>query len=214
MKPYFADDWVELYHADIFDFLLERVLPPFAVITDPVWPNAIPELAGSVDPYGLFKRFWRHSPMPSRAAIQLGCASDPRFLNAVPKTLEFFRTVNLELSLPGRQGRLLNSGDTAYLFGSPPPVAPGKRLIPGRCLARTVGQETAHPCPRKLDHVSWLVNWWTQPTDLIFDPFCGSGTTLLAAKNSGRKAIGVEVEERYCEMAANRMGQGCLSLVI
>ncbi|NJM78020.1 MAG: site-specific DNA-methyltransferase, partial [Acaryochloridaceae cyanobacterium RU_4_10] len=85
-------------------------------------------------------------------------------------------------------------------------------LIPGRCLARSFGKETAHPCPRKLAHASWLVNWWSTSSDLIFDPFCGSGTTLLAAKEHGRKAIGVEIEERYCEMAANRMGQICLAL--
>lgn len=214
MRPYYADDFVEIYHADIFTFLEEQTLPLHVLITDPVWPNAIAILAGSDDPYGLFQRFWQECTLPIRAAIHLGCASDPRFLSSVPKPLKFFRTANLELSLPGRRGRLLMSGDTAYLFGEPPPSCPGKHLIPGRSIANTFGKETGHPCPRKLVHASWLVNWWSVPTDLIFDPFCGSGTTLLAAKNSGRKAIGVEIEERFCEMAANRMGQFCLQLEV
>jgi hypothetical protein len=212
MQPYYSDSCVEIYHADIFDFFQEQPPLPHVLVTDPVWPNAISVLSGSEDPYGLFQRFWQKSSSPIRTAIHLGCASDPRFLAAVPASLKFFRVANLDLAIPGKQGRLLMSGDAAYLFGKPPPVRPGKRLIPGRALANTVGKETQHPCPRKLSHASWLVNWWSTPTDLIFDPFCGSGTTLLAAKNSGRKAIGVEIEERFCEMAANRMGQFCLPL--
>ena len=60
-------------------------------------------------------------------------------------------------------------------------------------------------CPRSLAHMEWLLKWWTDPDDTVLDPFAGSATTLLAARNLGRRSIGIEIEERFCIVAAQRL---------
>lgn len=68
----------------------------------------------------------------------------------------------------------------------------------------------AHPCPKPEPLMIHLVTDFTDAGETILDPFMGSGTTLLAAKRLGRKAIGIEISEKYAEVAARRLDQGAL----
>ncbi len=70
-----------------------------------------------------------------------------------------------------------------------------------------------HQTEKPVDLITKILEVVSQPEDVILDPFMGSGTTLVAAKQNGRKAVGIELDERYCEIAVNRLRQGVLSLV-
>ena len=81
----------------------------------------------------------------------------------------------------------------------------------GDCKSFTVGvnDKPDHPSPKPYRVMTWIVD--RMPEGVILDPFMGSGTTLSAAKRLGRKAIGIEREEKYCEIAARRLSQGTLA---
>lgn len=79
-------------------------------------------------------------------------------------------------------------------FGTVPP-APGK-----------------HPCEKPESMLRHMIETSSRPDALILDPFAGSGATLLAASHAGRRAIGIEKDERWCEHAANRLSQGTLDI--
>ena len=75
-----------------------------------------------------------------------------------------------------------------------------------------VESESVHPNQKPASLLERFVRVHTNPHQTILDPFMGSGTTLRAAKDLGRKAIGIEIEERYCEIAAKRMSQSVMAL--
>ena len=69
-----------------------------------------------------------------------------------------------------------------------------------------------HPCPKPLLVVRWLTGLFCPEGGVVLDPFVGTGTTLLSAKDSGRRAIGIEIEAKYCELTVKRLRQGVLPL--
>ena len=72
--------------------------------------------------------------------------------------------------------------------------------------------ENEHCCPKPINLIKKAINRLSLTEHTILDPFMGSGTTLVAAKQLHRKAIGIEIEEKYCEIAVKRLGQGVLPI--
>lgn len=218
-QPDYERGGVKLYQADCLKLLPK--LPDGcvdAVVTDPVWPNATVDLPGSDDPEALLCAALGRI-QAARVVLHLGCDTDPRFLSAVPTRWPFIRVCWLRYARPSYKGRLLNSSEIAYVFGSHPStaaytVAPGEMVLTQtdkRTMRHTgdgdkmIDCTDRHPCPRQSRMVTWLVKWFGG--DCILDPFMGSGTTGVACVRLGRKFIGIEIEPKYCDIACKRIDE-------
>jgi site-specific DNA-methyltransferase (adenine-specific) len=72
------------------------------------------------------------------------------------------------------------------------------------------GEYTGHPAPFPMSLAADHIKTWSNPTDTVLDPFLGSGTTAVAAKQLGRKCIGIELEKKYLDIAVERLRQEVL----
>jgi hypothetical protein len=215
--------------ADARIVLSEIMTPESVVVTDPPWDQAR-GIPGADDPRGLFSSVAGDLARAKCVAVQLGCYTDPTFCAPLAALMPFFHTCWLKYILPSYRGRVLVSSDVAYVYGTPPPSVPGRRVIPAEVLSnnrepeelefnRGYGRnrghkealarcaELAHPMPRRLQHVRWLIEWHSTSENIIVDPFMGSGTAGVACARLGRRFIGIEVEQKYFSLACRRIEQ-------
>lgn len=215
---YYDDGLATVLRGDAREVLPRLTLDPerVVIITDPVWPNAPDGMfPWAPEPEQLFAEVAALFPsVARRVVVQMGCNSDPRMLEHMPRALPFVRACWLRYQVPAQRGTLLIGSDVAYVFGDHRPPPRPRRLLPGEVSAsgRWGAGRTAHPCPRTLDHVRWLVKWFTRPGDVVVDPFCGSGTTLRAAKDLEVQSVGIELHEPFCALAVERLRQDVLAL--
>ena len=222
MKPYYEDEWVTLYHGDclqITDWLAADVLvtdPPYGIsYSRGVWAKQLGGREGSdgiandgtVETRDRALTLWGSGP-----ALVFGSDRAPR-----PTGVRWpliFEKPTVACGLVGRRGPWLANWEFIFACGDWPDQTPSRGSVyRTRALASSgysgYATKAGHPHAKPLDVLEDLLT--SCPPGIIADPFAGSGSTLVAAKALGRKAIGVELEERYAEIAARRLCQDVLN---
>lgn len=216
MKPYFSEGGFTIYHADAqcLDFVS---IGPFDVtITDPPYGiNGSPshlKAGGSKGDYD--SKLFEDSPAYV-VDVVIPTLNEVRRL--VPRAVLTPGQVNIhKYPEPQHIGVFYYPASTSisrwgmrlwqpiFYYGKDP--YPNQLKSDSR-VCYDSDRETEHPCPKPIGSWKWLVARGSLPDETILDPFMGSGTTLRAAKDLGRRAIGIEIEEKYCEIAAKRLSQ-------
>ena len=221
IQPYYEDKYVRIYHGDCREILPQ--LPDKSVDLVPTDPpygfgrfstdgQGFMELIG--DTFRLIKEILKDGHW---AFVFTGTGEIKRLLNTI--CLDYQRLLWLykpaDCTYPYRGWLLKSEAIALFSNGEPSPLFDRHPYRHDCYLHYTVGQEgvKGHPTVKPHAVIEDLV-LRCEPNHLILDPFLGSGTTCYCAKKLGRKSIGIEIEERYCEIAANRCRQEVMELNI
>lgn len=226
---YYSDPAVTLYHGDAREILPALERPADHVITDPPYDERTHAGAGSeYRPIGRTRTYSR--PLDFAAlgsvAVLVPLLSARRWSIAFC-SLEMLGAYELATGDRWVRAGFWRRTDGAPQFTGDRPGQPGEGLAiwhprgrktwngGGRSAFFECGVERnnrSHPTQKPEALLGEIVSLFTDPGDLVCDPFAGVGTTLVAAKRLGRRAIGVEMLEAYCERAASRLEQAALPL--
>lgn len=221
MKPYYEKDGITIYHGDCRE-ILPTIRDASLVVTDPPYVFGIAstaneqkaggwgDLMNAAAWYGIWLReckritanaqgaswvfnSWRSFPVLARGAFE---AQWP---------IESLLVWDKEWIGPGGSKGLRPSYELVALFVHEQFALPNRGLRDIWPAKWSANKPTGHPAEKPLPLIQRII--CESGGGLILDPFMGSGTTLRAAKDAGQEAIGIEIEERWCEFAARRLSQ-------
>ena len=219
MKPYYQDAAVTIYHGDARE-VLPQLDPVDVVVTDP--PYGIDGGKGGTSK--LRGKGNYVSDFPDTRDYIREVVVPVLFDLAKWKTLAVTpRAKNISLYPPAESFGVFffksSDGMTRFGMADCTPILyygwhhlQGKEPRPCSRVCNDSPAKNGHPCPKPEKSWAWLVNKVAIPGMSVLDPFMGSGTTNRICKDYGIRSVGIELEERYCEIAAKRMGQEVLGL--
>jgi DNA modification methylase len=202
MKPYYEQDGITIYHGDCRD--IATSLEYDAVVSDPPYGmdydtdgsrftrggRTLAQVRGDDAPFD-------PAPWIDRPAILWGFNHFPGSLPAGSALVWIKRS-------EAAFGAFLSDAEIAWW-------SKGCGVYAYRDIRHVIACPREHPTEKPVGLMAWCVG---KVEGVVLDPFMGSGTTLRAAKDLGRKAIGIEIDERYCEIAAKRLAQKVLPMIM
>ncbi len=239
MTPYYDEDAITIYHGDALDVIAELSIDVDAVITDPPYASGTRHEA-SKSSSGAMLRAGRFSERPIDLdqmtttgfvwllrAIARGCypilVAGGSFVSFIdwrqwPNLVGALETANLRVQSMvvwdkqhfGMGNGFRSQHELICHASKGVPTIYDKGC--GNVLRHPRVEPIDHPSPKPLRVMEQLIRVVTPDDGLVLDPFMGAGTTLEAARKAGRRCIGIEVDEAYCEAAARRLDQGVLAL--
>lgn len=211
MKPYYQDDSVTLYHGDCreivptlgkFDLLLTD--PPFGVGN---FVQISGNLRGKGEQIGKAVT-WNESPPDASVFKMLQQSAKKRIIWGANYFNCFDGNFGAIIWLKKQLLPNLSKAEVASCsFYKKTEVVE----IGWTNFKTALFRESTHPCERPITLYTWCIEY-AGTVETILDPFAGSGSVGRAAKDLGRKCTMIEIEERYCEIAAKRMAQEVLAL--
>ncbi len=212
-QPYFENDLVTLYHGDcleITEWLEADVLvtdPPYGIswkgITTGLNKGYDKHKEGIASDHSAEVRDDALAVWGDKPAVVFGSWRVAR-----PQATEHRLIWHKQGQAPGPlNAPFMSQDEEIYILGkgfvsTSPPM---RSVITTKENRSTEVSKIGHPTPKPIGLMETLIS--RCPEGVIADPFAGSGATLLAARNLGRRVIGVELEEKYCELIATRLSQ-------
>jgi len=213
IKPYYKDSYVTIYHGDCREILptLEKadlVLTDIPFNVDLNYASYEDKLTAS--DYSKVCRDWFNAMKSKGKAfiIKVPTKHTPIVLPIFADVLNYVWTLIQYSPNATTHGAFNLSLYTQYLVGGELSKRPNFDVIVN--TNNTILK--CHPAEMPVVPIRRIIEWFTESSDIIIDPFMGSGTFIRAAKDLNRHCIGIEIEEKYCEIAAKRCSQSVFNL--
>lgn len=210
MKPYYQDEWVTIYHGDCREIMPQLTIPQSSLIlTDP--PYGIAWEGSNASTRDWAKMEGDSEEFDLRFILNLDCRVIAFGANCYPNQLPHRgRWICWDKRVDPKADKMLGSAFELAWVNKVTGFDKMYRVMHGGVVNSDIGKRQ-HPTqkPTSLFKMILIDNMEFSP---VIDPFLGSGTTALACKSLQINCIGIEISEKYCEIAAKRCSQGVFNL--